>query len=170
MQAVNDQALNEAHDRSEGLIEVESTQQGFHTVGYDGRAGAIESLAGPDAIVYSQGATDFDERLFVDEMGAKARQVALGKPFGKMVEQVGHGQLENGVAEKLEPLVVLPAGAAMSQRARQQLFVLEAVAELALQPPAVIGQRATSTDLSKLTTNETLATNGARLSYWAATL
>jgi hypothetical protein len=58
----------------------------------------------------------FGERLLAHQARAQARELAFGELREARVQLVGHRAAEHAVAEKLEPLVVLGAAAAVRQR------------------------------------------------------
>jgi hypothetical protein len=73
------------------------------------------------------------QAVLAHEMGAHTRQVAFVGAGVAFVQQARNGQAQHGVAEELEPFVVVGTVAAVREGLRQQLGPLEAVAEAALQ-------------------------------------
>ena len=73
------------------------------------------------------------QAVLAHQMGADAGQIALVGAGEAFVQQAGHGQAQHGIAEELEPLVVVGAEAAVRQRAGQQFGLAEAVTEALLE-------------------------------------
>jgi molecular chaperone DnaK len=73
------------------------------------------------------------QAVFAHQVGAHAGQVALVGAAEALVQQRRDGQAEHGVAEELQPLVVLRPETAVRQRALQQGRVAEGVTEPLLQ-------------------------------------
>ncbi len=73
------------------------------------------------------------ERVLAHQRGAHARQFALAQ-FAETLEQRNRDHaVENGIAEKLEALVVRLAEAAMRQRLLQQARIREHMPEPSLE-------------------------------------
>ena len=77
------------------------------------------------------------ERAFFNQVGAHAREFALGALAQFFVEQTGNGQSQNRIAQKLQALVVIEGKAAVRQRLLQQLRLGKRM----LQPLLQNGQR-----------------------------
>ena len=73
------------------------------------------------------------QALFAHQVRAHAGEIAFVGALEALVQQVGNGQAQHRVAEKLEPLVVVRAEAAVRQGAAQQARIGEAVADAPLQ-------------------------------------
>ena len=73
------------------------------------------------------------QAVFAHEVGAHARQVAFVGIAEALEQQARDDQAEDGVAEKLEALVVVGAVAAVGQRALQQGRIAEPVTDALLQ-------------------------------------
>jgi hypothetical protein len=77
------------------------------------------------------------QRLLAHQAGAQLGELAFGKLRKAGVEHVGHRAAEHAVAEKLEPLVVLGAVAAMRQRLLEEARIGERVTQQLYEPPFV---------------------------------
>ena len=66
-------------------------------------------------------------------MGTDAGQVALVGTGKLFIQQARNRQAQDRVTKEFKPLVVLDAEAAMRQRARQQLGLVEAIAKTMLK-------------------------------------
>jgi hypothetical protein len=73
------------------------------------------------------------QAVLAHQVGADARQVTLVGAREALVQQAGHRQVEHGVAEEFEALVVLGAAAAVGERTQQQARLLEPMTEPLLQ-------------------------------------
>src|SRR5690606_7502254 len=71
--------------------------------------------------------------LALDQPRAQARQLALAGLRETLVQRLAGNEVEDGVAEEFQALVVAPGEAAVGQRQEHQLLVLETMAELALE-------------------------------------
>ena len=67
------------------------------------------------------------------QLRAHAREIALGLPGQRLEQHVGHGQAQHGVAQKLQPLVVVAGETAVGQRPLEQADVGEHVVQPGLQ-------------------------------------
>ena len=68
-----------------------------------------------------------------NQVGAHARKFTLWHMAHALKQQVGHRQIEHGVAQKLQTLVVLGAVAAVCQGLLQQGRAVERVLQALLQ-------------------------------------
>ena len=68
----------------------------------------------------SEFACQFSQRSVTDEMRAQATQITFARFRTKPVYRLGDNKVEDRIAEELQALVTLPAGAAMSQRLPEQ--------------------------------------------------
>ena len=116
-----------AHDVAAGRpagIEVDRRDDGFERVGENrvaAKAAALE-LAGSEVQQIAElGITrDRRQRAAVDERGAKAGHLAFVGAWMLLEDQLGDDQVDQRIAEELEPFVVVMARAAMRQRLREQ--------------------------------------------------
>jgi hypothetical protein len=69
------------------------------------------------------------QRDAADQAGAQARHLAFVGARVQLEDQFGDDQIEQAVAEELQPLVVRLAGTAMGERLPQQARVVERVAQ-----------------------------------------
>ncbi len=86
-----------------------------------------------------EGLREFLEMMPVDQPGAQHGEAALRHLGETAVKLLGHGELQDGVTEELEPLVVgqalalFVAEGGVGERLAQERFVGERVAEAALE-------------------------------------
>ena len=73
------------------------------------------------------------QAVLAHQVRTDARQVAFVGAREALVQQAGDGQTQHGVAQELEPLVVVGAAAAVRERARQQPRLAEDMAQPLLQ-------------------------------------
>ena len=118
-------------------IQVHRTDHRLHGIGQDGRAlpsaGFQLTLAQTQHGRQAQLIGQHHQRVLLDQIGPCARQVAFGQARQLAVEQVGNGEVEHRVAQKLQPLVVIRRKAAVRERLLKQRRLSEGVAQLALQ-------------------------------------
>ena len=132
------------------------------------------------------------ERSVSYEMRAQAAEIAFSGLGPALINGLGDHEIENGVAEILQPFVAEPRRAAMGQCPREQIDVPEFVLQKRLEPAfnclhaslsepkssrtvagIALGRktpppyRRTFARLSKSTTNEMLAMNGVLWLYCA---
>ena len=129
-----------AHQRLGGGVagvQVHGADHGLQRIGQDrgppAAAGARLALAQPNDVRQAQADGELVQGFLLDQVGAHARQVAFGQGLQAVVQQRGNGQVEHGIAQEFQPLVVVGREAAVRQRPRQQLRVGELVLQARLQ-------------------------------------
>jgi len=75
------------------------------------------------------------QRVLLDQIGPHARQLAFAQAAKRAVQHVGNGQVQHGIAEEFEPLVVVRREAAVRQRPLQQRGLRKVVPQPRLQQP-----------------------------------
>ena len=118
-------------------VQINGTDQRFEGVGQDRFAAvtAALELTGAQAQIFAEleSTRQHRQRLALDQTGAQTRQLPL-TGLRKMIEQRFTGnEVENGVAEKLQTLVVASGIATMGQGQEHQLLILELITEPALE-------------------------------------
>src|SRR5690606_12267143 len=108
---------------------------------------------------------EIGERRLVVERGAGTAQVALVAVRAQRVQTPCDREVEEGVAEKFETLVVVLRRATVRQRQLQQQRIFEAMVQVRLGPAGPGVHRLISTCLSNVTRNQISARKGVRLSY-----
>ena len=73
------------------------------------------------------------QRILFDKIGTNARQVTFRCFTQTFVEQCGHRQIENGIAEKLQSFVVICRETSMRDGSQQELICFELMPQSALQ-------------------------------------
>ena len=119
-------------DRLEGVCQ----KRGFHPA-----AGTLFPFAEQKVFPDSEPPGQLRQRLFVDDGGPQFRELPFGMVGEFSHQQVADGQLQDGVAQKLQPFVV-PAGEGgifvderpVRQRVVQKGDIREIPAEPVLQP------------------------------------
>ena len=120
-------------------------------------------------------ARDLRQRCVLDQRRAQATQVSFVRILAKSEYRFGNHEVQDGVAEKLESLIIPPAGTAMRESLLEQARISKSVIQRFVEPALGFLQcnrsllpdrmrpayRRISARLSKSTTNETLAMNGA---------
>src|SRR5690606_17213020 len=109
------------------------------------------------------------EGRLVHEGRAGATQIAFVVFGSQRIEALCDPEVQERVAEELEPLVVPLRRASMGQRECEQLRILETMLQIRLGPTGPSGHRLISTVLSNVTRNQISAMYGVRLSYWMLT-
>jgi len=133
--------VNKPHHQRTGRLQAAIAPYGpdqrFERVGEDGRtlgtAPAGLALAQTQQGGQAQVQGEAVQGRLAHEVGADAGEVAFGRIGVPLEEQIRHGEVEHGVTEELQALVVVGAEAAVRQRAAQQRGVGEAVAQAALK-------------------------------------
>src|SRR6478735_7819657 len=84
------------------LVQIDCTQKGFDPVGEDaglvGTPGAVLPLAEQQMVAEAEFASDIGEGLGVDDAGSQLGQITLGAVGVAVVELLGDGQAQHGVA------------------------------------------------------------------------
>src|SRR5690606_18740535 len=151
-------------------VQVDGADQGFQGVGEDGftAVAAALQLARPQAQVIAQAeaAGQHGQGLALDQARAQARQLAFAGLREALEQRLAGDEVEDGVAEEFQALVVAPGEAAMGEGQEQQLLVLKGVSELALKAIEWgVHWTLTRNSLSKRTTRSRLPIRGSRFSY-----
>src|SRR5690606_872740 len=145
----------------------------FHRIGENRFApmAAAFHFAGTQSQVFAQlqFARELSQRLALDQRRAHAGEVAFAG-IGKLREQrFGNNQINDGIAEEFEALVVRAASASMRQRPVEQCAIRKLIAELSIKGWLRIDSAHCTADrlyfsLSNLTTTSRLAISGVRFS------
>ncbi|CRS42511.1 hypothetical protein PAERUG_P7_London_17_VIM_2_06_09_00408 [Pseudomonas aeruginosa] len=152
-------------------IQVDGADQGFHRIGEDRLAAEPAALqlarAQPQVVAHLEAARQQGQGLALDQSRAQARKLAFASLREVVEQRLADDEVENGVTEELQALVVAPGVAAMGQGQDHQVPVFEGIAELALESVQRIthGMR-TRNSLSKWTTRSMLLISGSRFSYF----
>ena len=85
---------------------------------------------------------------------ARATEVAFAVLGAHGVEPLRYREVQEGVPEELEPLVVVPGCAAVGKRELEQLRIGETMLQIGLGPTGPSGHRLISTFLSNVTRNQ----------------
>ena len=122
-------------------VEVIGADDRLQAVGQDGllrpAAGVLLALADEDEVVHAQAAGDLREARLADDEALDPRQLPFRLVREGFVEVLGDDEAEHGVAEELQPLVVLPVLARLvGERAVGERLVEE------LQPSEADARRA----------------------------
>ena len=135
-----DVLVEPAHQRlglGEAGIEVDRTDDGLDHVSQDGGLAlatrAQFALAQAQQAREGQRGGDARQRVFLDQVGADARELALVLAAQSFVEQARDGQAQHRVTQELEPLVVIGAMAAVGQRPLKQRDGSKTVSQALLQ-------------------------------------
>ncbi|MDR8939349.1 hypothetical protein FEP65_06280 [Burkholderia multivorans] len=130
-------ALDDPLGGFEAAIEEHGPDDGFECVREDRWAAeapaAQLAFTEPQAFRDIEGLSDFVQRLLLDEIRAHARQVPFVELAETLEQKGGHRAIQNGIAEKLEPLVVRGTVTAMGQSLAQQFRIAKFVAQPAFQ-------------------------------------
>ena len=118
-----DLALHEAHAGVVALVEIDSTDKGFEGVARHVAVVAGLMTAGEDQLVDTHLLGQVVEGLALHELGARGGEKSLPLTREVTKHNIAYYRIEDGVAEKLQPLVVhglsllvAPRDAAMEQR------------------------------------------------------
>lgn len=121
----------------------DGAEDGLDGIGEDGAALAALAVflttAEDEVIAQAEAERDGLEMMAIDELGAERGEAAFGQGGEAAVEFLGDGELEDGVAEKLEALVVgemlalFVAEGGVGERLAEKLGVGKDVAETALK-------------------------------------
>ena len=79
------------------------------------------------------------QSLLAHQVGAYARQIALGQAAQLGIQHISHGQTQDRVAQEFQALVMLDRKAAVRERTAQQVGVLESVLQTQLQLLQAVG-------------------------------
>ncbi len=105
-------------------VQVDRADQRLQAVGQDGAAPETTALqlAAAQAQHFTQpeAAGDHGQRLFPHQHGAHPRQIAFCRLRQAQEYRLADDEVEQRVAEELEALVVVAAGASVGERALQQ--------------------------------------------------
>ena len=133
----------------EPTVEVDRGRHGLAGVGEERRLvaspGLLLPLAEEEPLAEAQLIGDSGQAGLVDHQGPAPRQLPLGAEGLALHEEVAHRQVEDRVAEELEPLVVLPVRRRVlvevrrvGERHLEQTPVPEVVAESGLEDVVVV--------------------------------
>ena len=118
-----DLALHEAHAGVVALVEIDSTDEGFESVARHVAVVAGLVAAGEDQLVDTHLLGQVVEGLALHEFGARGSEKSLPLTREVAKHNIAYYRIEDGVTEKLQPLVVhglsllvAPRDAAMEQR------------------------------------------------------
>ena len=122
--ARGEQARDHRLHRAQALVEEDRPAQGLQGVRQDRLAAEATGLELPGAqlqrVAEADRQGDLGQRLGADQPGAQAAQVALvGLRVGG-IQGLSDGEVDDRVAQELEPLVVGAGGAAVGERGAKQ--------------------------------------------------
>ena len=124
-------------DRKAG-VEIDRAEQRFERVGENGLAPVTAGLAFPAAEYQVFADLEFrrngGERRVLDERRSQPAQVALVRLRSQTEQRFRDNEIEYGVAQEFEALVIAPLGAAVCQRPREQALVFEPVLQRLFEP------------------------------------
>src|SRR5690554_2906509 len=122
-------------------VQVDGTDNGLYRVGQDritAKAATFHfTRPEPEILAQLELATDFSQGHPLNHPRPQAAELAFAGTLKLMIQVLGNEHVNQGIAEKLQTLIVLIAEAAVGQRQQQQLRVPELVANPALQPAQV---------------------------------
>ena len=82
---------------------------------------------------HAQFARHFRQCGFFHQMGPQDGQTAFGQVGESMVQHLCHHEIDNAVADKFQPFVVVFARAAVGERLLQQFGLAESITQTLLQ-------------------------------------
>ncbi len=132
-----EQPVHQGLRRAIAGVQVNGANHRLQGVGQD-RGPLLPTRAGlaltqPDHVGQAQLHRQMVQRVLLDQVGPHTREIALGLVAQAAVQQAGHGQVEHGIAQKLQPLVVIGRKAAVRGGPQQQLRVGKGVLQARLQ-------------------------------------
>ena len=120
--------LDEGARRRQVAVEIDGADQCLQRIGQNRlppEAAALQlTRAELDLLTQGQIVGEFRQRLSAYQRGSQPAQMALVGLGQGLVQSLGNGEAEDGVAEEFKALVVLAAGAPVRQRAREEIRVL----------------------------------------------
>ena len=129
--------MHDTQRRFVAALEVDGPEHGFQRIGEDGRALGAAAARFTFGQAQHLGQAERErgtvQAVFAHEVGAHAREVTFVAVAEAVIEQARDGEVQHRIAEKLEPLVVRGAEAAVRERALQQRLAVEDVAKPPLQ-------------------------------------
>jgi hypothetical protein len=116
-------------------IEVDRTDQRFEGIGQDRLATETAALqfAGTQAQVFAQVETTGQHGQGLTLHQARARDSWPSRASGKREQRFAGDEVENGITEEFQALVVAPGKTAVGQGQEHQFLILEGVTELTLE-------------------------------------
>jgi hypothetical protein len=175
-----EQLLDDAARLIHAAIEVYGADDRLERIGKDRLAAEATGLELPGTELQLVAEADFlrdaGQRLGADDARPQAAEIALGGHRIAPVEPVGRHQVQDGVAEELETLVVGPGGAAVGERRLEQRRVERLVRQALAQPverPAGTaragdGHQGMVTLSSNSISSEALYISGTTSSHWTS--
>ena len=123
------------HDHAAGGVEAgvqeHGAEQGFDRVGQDrwpAKTAALQfAFAQAQVLGQLQALGDVRQRSLLDQVGAQARQIALVDLRVTLEQHRRDDEVEHGIPEELQALVVARPMAAVGQRLFKQCWVTEVV-------------------------------------------
>lgn len=113
----------------EAGVQIDGADNGFERIGEDGGAPPAAAFefapAQYDLIGQPDLAADLGQLFPLDQGGPEAGQFALARLGETLVQGIGDDKTQQGVAEVLQPFVIVPASAAVRQGLLQQAAVIE---------------------------------------------
>ena len=106
-----DEAQHKGARGLDAAVQVDCAEEGLHRIGQDGRAlpaaALLLAVAETDLLVDAKFLGDFIQRMLTHHRRAQLGQLALREVGELVVEIVGRDKAEYGIAEELEPFIVL---------------------------------------------------------------
>ena len=125
-------AVNSADKIATGIeasIQIDGADNGFERIGEDGRAPPAAAFelapAQYDLIGQPDLAANLGQLFPLDQGGPEPGQFALARLRETLVQAIGDDKAQQGVAEVLQPFVIVPASAAVRQGLLQQAAVIK---------------------------------------------
>ena len=135
--ALAEQLLDDALHRGQIGIQADGGKQGFERVGQNGRSVVAAAFqfahAQRQCRAYAQFSRQFRQCGFFHQMGAQDGQTAFGQVGEGVVQHLRHHEIDNAVADKFQPFVVVFACAAVGERLLQQFGLAESITQTLLQ-------------------------------------
>ena len=113
----------------EAGVQINGADNGFERIGEDGGAPPAAAFefapAQYDLISKPDLAADLGQLFPLDQGGPEAGQFALARLGETLIKAIGDNKTQQGVAEVLQPFVIVPASAAVRQGLLQQAAVIK---------------------------------------------
>ncbi|MCY1398769.1 hypothetical protein D9M71_138090 [compost metagenome] len=123
--------------RFHARIQIDGANQGFQGVGQDRFAAETATLqfARTQAQVFAQVKTacQHGQGFTLHQARTQARQLAFARLRETFEQRLAGDEVENGITEELQTLVIAPGETAVGQGQDHQFLVLEGIAELTLE-------------------------------------